>query len=115
MAADFQSVFVGVLDITVAGRFIDFDARPWTAGTFEYRAPYGATIGSWSCSIKRAIGTATPQAFATPLAFTSSAITQPTTDAQDLSGTGRVVFTTDTAGTSGVVEVWAQVKAGTQL
>ena len=111
MAADFTEIQVGVLDITVTGRFIDFDVRPWTAGTFEYRAPYGASIGSWSCSIKRAIGPATSQAFPTALAFTSSAIVQPATDAADLSGTARVRFTNDTAGSSGIVEIWAIVKA----
>jgi len=115
MAADFQEVQVGVLDITAVSRSIDFDARPWASGTFQYRAPSGATIGSWSCSIKRAVGTGAPQAFPSALAFTSSAITQPATVAQDLTGTSRVTFTTDTVGTGGIVEIWAIVKAGVPL
>lgn len=115
MAADFQEIFVGVLDITAVGRSIDFDAGPWTTGTFQYRAPSGATIGAWSCSIKRAIGSGAPIAFPTAMAFTSAAIVQPATVAQDLTATKRVTFTTDTVGTGGIVEIWACVKASVPL
>lgn len=111
MAADFQEILVGYLDITAPGRSLDFDARPWTAGTFQYRGMSTFSAGSWSCSIKRAIGSGAPQAFPTAMAFTSAVIVQPATDAADLSATSRITFTTDAVGTGGIVEIWACVKA----
>lgn len=111
MGADSARVKVGFLDITALARCVVLDVSRYTAGTFQYAPQYGVNVGSWSCSIKRAVGTGAPQAFPTALAFTSSAIAQPATDAQDLSGTDTVVFTTDTVGSAGVVDIWAMLKA----
>lgn len=111
MAADSKRILVGELLLTATSRFISLDVSRYTAGTFQYVPRYGVTVGSWSCSIKRQIGTGAPQAFPTALAFTSSVIVQPATDAADLSGTDTVVFTTDTAGSAGVVDIYAMVKS----
>lgn len=111
MGADISRVYVGFLDITALARLLSLDVSRYTAGTFQYVPRYGVTVGSWSCSIKRAIGVGAPQAFATAMAFTSSAIAQPAADAADLSGTDAVVFTTDTVGSAGTVDVWAILKS----
>lgn len=110
MAADFVTVKVGELDVAVSGRFITFDASRWTTGWFQYTTRYNPTIGAWSCSIKRGIG-GSPQAFAPALAFTSAVTSQPTGSSLDLTSTSTVVFTTDTAGTSGIVDIWFCGKA----
>lgn len=111
MAVDSQQVKVGTLDITALARYLTLDVSPYSAGTFQYVARNGASIGSWSCSIKRAIGPGAPQAFPTALAFTSSVLSQPNTNAADLSGTDIVVFTNDVVGSSGAVDIYAMLKA----
>jgi hypothetical protein len=110
MAADTVTVKVGELDVSVSGRFITFDASPWTTGWFQYTTRYNPTIGSWACSIKRGIG-GSPQAFGPALAFSSAVTSQPTGSSLDLTSTSTVVFTTDTAGTSGIVDIWFVGKA----
>lgn len=111
MAVEYERVFVGELLLTALSRSLSLDVSKWSAGTFQYESRYGVTVGSWSCSIKRAVGASTPQAFPTALTFTSAVVVQPATNAADLSGTDRIVFTTDVVGTAGTVDIWAILKS----
>lgn len=108
MSAD--RVYVGYLDITVLSRYITLDVSRYSTGKLEYVSRYGANVGSWSCSLKEAIGTGTPRAFPVAKTFTSSNIIVPTTGVCDLSGTDTVVFTTDVVGSAGTVDIWAILK-----
>lgn len=110
MAADAIRVRVGELDTSKVGQLISLDVSRYTTGKTQYQARYGASLGSWSCSIKNGIPPTAPQAFPTALAFTASAVTQPATGTADLTGVDTLVYTNDVAG-SGIVDVYFIGKA----
>lgn len=110
MAADAGTVYVGELDTSKLARQLTLNVSRFTTGTTQFVARYGASLGSWACSIKRAIGPCAPQDFPTPLDFTASIFVQPAADAADLSGTETLVWTTDVVGT-GIVDIYFTGKA----
>lgn len=112
MSADFKQVYVGYLDCTKLGQQVVLDVSQYTTGMFQAVPRSGASYAAWVCTIKRS-GGGTPSDFSSALSFTTSALTQPTTDGQDLSSTGTVVFATSTVGSSGLIDIYACVKADT--
>lgn len=109
MATTASRIFVGTLDSSKVGAQVVLAVGGRTAGTFQYTPNGTFTVGSWVCTIKRGIGSGTPQDFPTVLTFSSANITQPATDAADLSGTDTIVFANSAAGT-GLVDIWALLK-----
>lgn len=110
MAADAKTIYVGELDTSKLGRFLTLDVGQFTTGKTQYAARFGASLGSWSCSVKGATGPTAPQPFATAMAFTASILSQPSADAQDLSATQTLVWTNDVVGT-GVVDIYFMGKS----
>lgn len=104
MAADSGRIYVGELDTSVVGRSISLNVPKWTSGSTQYVGRFGFSAGSLACSIKRGIGPGPPQAFSTPLSFSSSNITLAIV-AADMASTSTLVWTIDTAGT-GVMDVY---------
>lgn len=103
MALDSRRIRVGSLNVANASERLVADVQDLEIGSFYAVPRYGASLGTWACTIQHALGYSTPANFDPALSFNSSSLSS--TDV-DLRGTGEVVFTNSVAGTSGVVDIW---------
>jgi hypothetical protein len=102
LALDAQRIYAGELDCSVVSRFVTIDVRPYSVVSIQAVPRYGASLGSWDASIKRTIA-GTPVAFGSAINFTSSTLNRSDIDTN---GTDTLVVTNDTAGSSGLVDLY---------
>lgn len=108
MALNTRSVRVGSLNVANASERLVADVRDFEIGSFYAVPRYGASLGTWACTIQHALGYSTPVNFDPSLSFNSAALSSIDVD---LRGTAEVVFTNSVAGTSGVVDIWVLGKS----
>lgn len=103
MALDSRRVYVGNLTVTQDEQFVSVDVSAFSVASFYAVPRYGADLTSWVCKIQHGAANSTPADFASALTFGPSTLSNVD---KDMYGTDRVYFTTTTAGTGGVVDIW---------
>lgn len=107
MSADSRRIPVGSINVAALSAILRVNVAGYTVAAFEAVPRYGASLGSWVCKIQQSI-TSTPNDFTTPISFTSSILY---VGSQDLTTVDTLSFVNTTAGNSGIVDIWAIVKA----
>jgi hypothetical protein len=103
MALDARRIYVGALTITRDEEWISVDVSQVSVASFYAVPRYGADLTSWVCKIQHGVANSAPADFASALTFGSGALSNVD---KDMNGTDTVYFTTTTAGTGGVVDIW---------
>lgn len=104
MALDARRIYVGAINAAALNEVLYLDVATVSVASFYAVPRYGASLGAWVCKIQHQLANSTPADFASAIQFDASTLYSLD---KDMNGTDRVVFVNTTAGTSGIVDIYA--------